>query len=78
VIGTDNQTIIHQVMESFTRENDLLVDQILSIIYWYRGAITREDAWQLTPYEREKSIEFLNKRFKDAGEMIKKQIPVFL
>jgi hypothetical protein len=78
VIATGNQAIIKQVIESFIRENDLLVDQILSILYWYRGAITREDVWQLTPYEREKSIEFLNKRFKDAGEMIKKQIPVFL
>lgn len=78
MIATGNQAIIKQVIESFIRENDLLVDQILSILYWYRGAITREDVWQLTPYEREKSIEFLNKRFKDAGEMIKKQIPVFL
>ena len=62
----------------YNRDNDILVDQLLSILYWFRGAITREEVLQLTPYEREKSLEFLNKRFKDSGEMMKKQIPVFL
>lgn len=78
MIATGDRNVIKQVIDSFARDNDSLVDQILSILYWYRGSITREDAWQLTPYEREKSIEFLNKRFKEAGEMMKKQIPVFL
>ena len=78
VIGSRNQEFIQQIIESFNKDNDQLVDQVLAILYWYRGAITREDVWQLTPYEREKSIEFLNKRFKEAGDMIKKQIPVFL
>lgn len=78
MIGTRNQDLIAQVLASYTRENDNLVDQLISILYWYRGAITREDVWQLTPYEREKHIEFLNKRFKDAGDMMKKQIPVFV
>lgn len=63
---------------SFNRENDALVDQLLQILYWYRGSVTREDIWQLTPYEREKYVEFLNKRFKEAGELMKKQIPVFV
>lgn len=78
MIGTRKPELIQQVIDTYNRDNDLLVDQILSILYWYRGAITREEVWQLTPYEREKSVEFLNKRFKDAGELMKKQIPVFI
>lgn len=78
MIATGRQDLIKQVIDSFTRDNDNLVDQLLSILYWFRGAITREEVWQLTPYEREKSVEFLNTRFKDAGDMMKKQIPVFL
>ena len=78
MIGTRKQELIRQVLEVYTTENDNLVNQLLSILYWYRGAITREEVWQLTPYEREKSIEFLNKRFKEAGDMMKKQIPVFV
>ena len=78
MIGTRNQGLIQQVISSYSSENDNLVDQLISILYWFRGAITREDAWQMTPYEREKHIEFLNKRFKDAGDMMKKQIPVFV
>ncbi len=78
MISTGKTELIEQVINAFSRENDQLVDQLLSILYWYRGAITRDDVWQLTPYEREKYIEFLNKRFKDAGDMMKKQIPVFI
>lgn len=78
VIGTRNQQLIQQVIGAYTQENDNLQDQLLSILYWFRGSITRDDVWQLTPYEREKYIEFLNKRFKDAGDMMKKQIPVFV
>lgn len=78
MIGSRNSEAINQVISAYTRDNDSLVDQIISILYWYRGAITREEVWQLTPYEREKKIEFINKRFKDAGDMMKKQIPVFV
>lgn len=78
MIGSNNPDLIQQVIAFYNRDNDILVDQLLSILYWFRGAITREEVWQLTPYEREKSLEFLNKRFKDSGEMMKKQIPVFL
>jgi hypothetical protein len=47
-------------------------------LYYYRGALQRDDAWALSYVEREMMISFLNDRFKDAGEMIKKKIPVFL
>lgn len=78
MIGTGKAALIAQVINGFNRDNDNLVDQLLSILYYYRGAITREEVWQLTPYEREKSIEFLNKRFKDAGDLMKKGVSVFI
>jgi hypothetical protein len=54
------------------------LDQLLQILYYFRGAITREDMWQLSWAEREKCVEFLNKRVEDAKEMIKNHVPVFL
>ena len=78
MIGSNNHESLQQIIAIFNRDNDLLVDQLMSILYWYRGAITREEVWQLTPYEREKAIEFLNSRFKEAGEMMKKGMSVFI
>jgi hypothetical protein len=31
----------------------------------------------MTPIEREKATDFLNKRFKEVGEFLKKQVPIF-
>jgi hypothetical protein len=78
VIGSNNLELIHQVLATFTRENEALLDQLLQILYYFRGAITREDMWQLSWAEREKCVEFLNKRVEDAKEMIKNHVPVFL
>lgn len=63
---------------SFTRQNTQLNDSILQLIYYFRGALSRDDAWAMSPVEREGAIEFLNKRFEDAGKMIKERVPVFL
>lgn len=63
---------------NFTRENRNLVESLFQLIYWYRGALSRDDAWAMTPAERESATDFLNERFKDAGEYMKKQVPVFL
>lgn len=43
-----------------------------------RGSLNRDDVWAQSHVEREMIIEFLNERFKDAGDMMKKQIPVFI
>ena len=50
----------------------------MSLIYYFRGALNRDDAWSMSYAEREVAIEFLNDRFEDAGEMIKNKIPVFI
>lgn len=78
MIETKNNILIAKIINSLTQENDHLMDQLLQIQYWFRGAISREDVFQMNAYEREKAIEFINKRFKEAGDFMKKQIPVFL
>ena len=65
-------------MISFTHQNNNLMDIINQLLYYYRGSLQRDDAWALSFLERESMISFLNKRFDDAGEMMKKKIPVFL
>jgi hypothetical protein len=78
VIGTKNPETITSVISSFTRQNEALLDVINQLLYYFRGSIGRDDAWALSFTEREMMISFLNKRFEEAGEMIKKKIPVFL
>lgn len=78
MIGSGDRFIINEVLTSYVKENEILVDQLESILYWFRGAITRDDVWAMSPHEREKSIDFINKRFKEAGELMKKNIQSFL
>jgi hypothetical protein len=78
VIGTRNPEITNSVISSFTRQNEELTKSLIQLQYYFRGAYTRDDVWTMSHAERELSIEFLNNRFKDAGELIKKSIPVFL
>lgn len=66
------------MIAAFTRDNDRLFDQLQHILYYFRGALGRDDVWRLNPYEREKAVEYINQRMKDAGDMMKKQVPVFL
>ena len=60
----------------FQRDNDALIDSLIQLQYYMRGAISRDDLWAMTPIERERYFDFLNKRFKEVNEMLKHQIPV--
>jgi len=77
VIGSGDGALISSVIDSFARENEALIDSLMQIRYYSRGSLSRDDMWALTYIEREKEIEFLNKRFKEVGELLKKQVPVF-
>ena len=77
MIGTGDQEIINSVINSFARDNEALFDQLYQIQYYFRGALSRDDIWVMAVIEREKAIEFLNKRFKEVSELMKKQVPVF-
>jgi len=78
VIDTNDHQLIGQVISTFTRQNEALLDQITSIGYYMRGHYSRDDIWSLTFVEREKDIEFLNKRMEDAKEMMKNGVQVFI
>jgi hypothetical protein len=78
VIGTSNNEVISAVIASFTRQNEDLHKILIQLEYYFRGSLSRDDLWAMAPIERDAHIEFLNGRFKEAGEFMKKQIPVFL
>ena len=48
------------------------------MMYYFRGSLGRDDVWALSYLERELMITFLNERFKEAGDLMKKKIPVFI
>jgi hypothetical protein len=79
VIGIGDQALITRVLDSFARENDMLMTQLLDIQYYFRGALTRDDIWMMCPVEREAAVTFLNKRFKEIGDIAKKtgQAPAY-
>ena len=55
----------------------MLVKSIFQISYYSRGAWSRDDVWAMSPMERDRAVEFINERFTEVNELIKKQIPVF-
>ena len=78
MIGSHNNLIISSVISSFTRQNEELMKSLLQLQYYFRGSLTRDDVLAMSFVEREIAIGFLNDRFKEAGELMKRQIPVFL
>jgi hypothetical protein len=78
VIGSNDSAMISSIIASFTRQNEELMKSLLQLQYYFRGSLTRDDALAMSFAEREIAIEFLNGRFKEAGELMKRQIPVFL
>lgn len=65
------------MFKSFETENEALVKSIQQIGYYNRGFYNRDDVWAMSPMERDRAIEFLNDRFKEVNDLIKKEIPVF-
>lgn len=77
MIGTNDQQTVARVFKSFEQDNEALVKSLFQLQYYMRGACTRDDVWAMSPLERERAVEFLNDRFKEVNDLIKKQIPVF-
>ena len=77
MIDSRDQQVITRIFKSFETENEALVNSLTQFLYYFRGALTRDDAWAMSPLERDRAIEFLNERFKEVNDLIKKQIPVF-
>lgn len=77
MIGSNDQQVITRVFKSFETENEALVKAVQQIGYYNRGFYTRDDVWAMSPMERDRAIEFLNERFKEVNDLIKKSIPVF-
>lgn len=77
MIASGNQAAIARVIDTFARENEMLQDQLIQLLYYARGALTRDDVWLMAPIERDAWNDFLNKRFKEVGELIKHRVPVF-
>ena len=74
MIETKDPELYAKLMDSFTRSNESLAKTINFLVYYFRGGITRDDAWAMSPAERELAVEFVNHRFKEAGELIKAKI----
>lgn len=56
----------------------MLLDSIWQLVYYYRGALQYNEAMFMSPMERESAVEFINKRMKEAGDMMKKGHTPFL
>ena len=78
MIGSNNNVVIASVIASFTQQNESLIKSLQSLQYYFRGAYGRDDMWAMSYLEREVAIEFINVRFKEAGDLMKKHITVFL
>jgi len=78
VIETRDPEVINSVLTSFTLENEALVNLLFQLQYYFRGALSRDDVWAMSPAERDIAIRFLEKRFKDAEKAQKTGLHQFL
>jgi len=78
VIEVNDMNLTTALINSFTQQNENLIKLLMFILYRFRGALQREDVWMMSPIERDLAVEFINERVKEAGDLMKKQIPVFL
>lgn len=58
----------------FQREQQDLIDMAISLAWHMRGSLQYHDAFDLTPYERDRISEFINHRLEKE---FKKQYPVY-
>lgn len=78
MIASKNPKVIDLIIKAFAQQNENLVKYLLRLQYYFRGSLSRDDVWAMSYAEREIATEFLNDRFKEAGDFMKKQIPVFI
>lgn len=74
MIGTKDQNLYANVLSSFTRHNESLAKTITFLMYYFRGALSRDEAWALSPAERDIAMDMIRDRFKEAGELLKHKI----
>ena len=78
MIETGEVEKISKFIGSLTQQNEQLYKSLLSLAYYWRGTFSMDDILTRSPNERELMVTFLNERFKDAGEMIKNGVSVFI
>lgn len=74
MIATKDQALYATVLNSFTRHNESLAKTIHFLMYYFRGALSRDDAWMMSPAERDVAMTMIQERFKDASELMKAKI----
>lgn len=78
MIGSGDQAAIQNVLSSFAKSNEQLINSLIQLQYYMRGAVNRDEVWALSPSERELYFDFISKRFEEGGKMMKHGVPVFL
>lgn len=74
MIGTKDQELYANVLTSFTRHNESLAKTIYFLVYYFRGGLSRDDAWAMSPGERDVALDLVKERFKEASELLKHKI----
>ena len=71
---TGNVKMINKVIMTFRADNEKLLSGIMELIYFFRGALSYEEAMRMGPEEREIAIKFINKRLEAAS---KSMFPIY-
>jgi hypothetical protein len=60
---------LKKVMDSYIADNEKLLLVLMELIYFYRGALSYEEAMAMSPTERDLAFRFINKRLEHASKM---------
>ena len=58
--------MVDDLLNEMVAEQNQLLDQITDILWHMRGGLTKEDAWRLSPRERDSVIKSIKERIKNV------------
>ena len=61
---------VADTLAAFARDAREINKEINRILYYMKGGITRNEAWQLSPIERDEIIDFLNEVNSDPKKRV--------
>jgi len=60
---------VSRIISDYTREQQELTHSVHVLLFNMKGALTRNDAWALTPNERRDMFKIIDERMKLAQKM---------
>lgn len=62
------------MFQDLSNTGNAIIEQIIQLVYFMRGGVQYHDAFFISPFERQKLFDFIEKRLKDESQ---KMMPIY-